>query len=299
MNVLPVDEAFVAGILPHRPAEMHKGDCGRALLVCGSVGYTGAARLAAESCVRAGAGLVSLLVPRSVYPVVAASCCPEVMCRPLPEDAEGRLSAQALPEIRAWMQGVHALLAGPGLGRSEALDALVAVLTAECPAPFVADADGLNALAGHILKRTAPLILTPHEGEFRRLGGDLTEGRAAAARRMAERRRAIVVLKGHRTVTASPDGRLYGNGTGNPGMAKGGSGDVLAGLLTGLLAQRAARPDLWRADEAEVTAAGVYLHGRAGDLAAAARGVYGMTPSDLIAYVPEAIDAVLRGKQGV
>jgi NAD(P)H-hydrate epimerase len=113
---------------------------------------------------------------------------------------------------------------------------------------------------------------------------------------MAARRRAVVVLKGHRTVTASPDGRIYGNGTGNPGMAKGGSGDALAGLITGLLAQRAARPDLWRADEAEVTAAAVYLHGRAGDLAAAVHGVYGMTPSDLIACIPEAMDAVLCGR---
>ncbi|MDR0382345.1 MAG: NAD(P)H-hydrate dehydratase [Oscillospiraceae bacterium] len=299
MNVQRVDEAFAAAVLPHRPAETHKGDYGRALLICGSVGYTGAARLAAESCVRAGAGLVGLLVPRSVYPIAAASCCPEVMCRPLPEDAEGRLSAQALPEIRARMRGAHALLVGPGLGRSDALDALVAALVAECPAPLVADADGLNALAGHILERTAPLVLTPHEGEFRRLGGDLAEGRAAAARRMAERRRAVVVLKGHRTVTASPDGRLYGNGTGGPGMAKGGSGDALAGLLTGLLAQRAARPDLWRADEAEVAAAAVYLHGRAGDLAAAARGVYGMTPSDMVARVPEAIAEVLRVKREV
>ncbi|MDR0671635.1 MAG: NAD(P)H-hydrate dehydratase, partial [Oscillospiraceae bacterium] len=135
MNRQEVDEAFVAGILPHRPEETHKGDYGRALLVCGSVGYTGAARLAAESCVRAGAGLVSLLVPRSVYPIAAASCCPEVMCRPLPEDTEGRLSARALPEIRARMQGAHVLLVGPGLGRSDELDALVAALAAECPAP--------------------------------------------------------------------------------------------------------------------------------------------------------------------
>jgi NAD(P)H-hydrate epimerase len=196
MDIRTVDEVFAAGILPRRPAEMNKEDCGRALLICGSVGYTGAARLAAESCVRAGAGLVSLLVPRSVYPIVAASCCPEVMCRPLPEDAEGRLSVRALPEIQTRMWGIHALLVGPGLGRSDELNALVAALANGCPAALVADADGLYALAGHRAERTAPLILTPHEGEFRRLGGDLTEGRAAAARRMAERRRAVVHMPG-------------------------------------------------------------------------------------------------------
>lgn len=280
MRIL-TDGDFVARLLPRRPADSHKGDYGRAFLLCGSVGYTGAARLAAEACVRAGAGLVSLGLPRTAYPVVAAACPPEVMCLPLPEDGDGRLSLAALPAVRGKIISADAALIGPGLGRSEELDRLVAALCEKSKAPLVLDADGLNALGGHIfIGRTAPVVLTPHEGEFRRLGGALEAyGREEAAGRMARARGAVVVLKGADTVTVAPDGRVYINTTGNPGMAKGGSGDVLAGIIGALLCQGLEPP--------EAAACGVCAHGMAGDLCASVMGEAGMLPTDLMDMLPK------------
>lgn len=287
-----VTGSFAGSLLPRRPRQMHKGDCGKAFLLCGSVGYTGAARLAAESCLRTGAGLVCLGVPRAVYAILAASCPPEIMCVPLPDDAEGRLAPEALPAIRTRMDWCDAALIGPGLGRSEALCALVRTLCDSRDRPLVLDADGLNAVAGHILvQRQAPLILTPHDGEFARLFGEAPgTDRETAVRTLAARRQAIVTLKGHVTLTADPDGQVYVNTTGNPGMATGGSGDVLAGLLVGLAAQKAAAPVLWQgAGWSALTAAAVYWHGRAGDLCADEWGEYGMTPSDIIARLPHVL----------
>ncbi|MDR3207889.1 MAG: NAD(P)H-hydrate dehydratase [Oscillospiraceae bacterium] len=288
-----VDAAF-ARRLPRRPADTHKGDYGKAFLLCGSEGYTGAARLSAEACLRAGAGLVCLGVPARVYPILAAACPPEIMCRPLPDDGAGRLSRDALPALRERMAWCDAALAGPGLGRSEDLDLVIRTLRAEGTKPLLLDADGLNAVSGHILVRPgasdSPLILTPHDGEFARLGGAAGD-RTAAVRALARDTGAVVVRKGHVTLTAAPDGRVYANTTGNPGMAKGGSGDVLAGLLVGLMAQKAAAPALWAAsDWAELAACAVFWHGLSGDRCAAARGMYGMTPSDLSALLPAVLD---------
>lgn len=280
-QAMVLDAAQVRQLLPVRPRFSHKGDFGRVLLVCGSVGFTGAAALAARAALRTGAGLITVATPRQVWPIVAAKL-DEPMVMPMAEDKAGRLSLQAAPALAQLLAKADACLIGPGLGRSEELDALVAALVGEARCPVVLDADGINAMAGHIdrLREAAcPLILTPHDGEFLRLspGAALPPAdfdiRADRAMMLARRLGAVVLLKGYRT--AITDGtRLYRNETGNPGMATGGSGDVLAGMLVSLLGQGLA--------PLEAAAAAAWLHGAAGDRCAAERGEYGMTPSDLI-----------------
>ena len=283
-----VDAAFAASLLPGRLGDSHKGDYGKVLLLCGSEDYVGAARLAAEGCLRSGAGLICLGAPRSIYPILASSCPPEIMCRPLPEDEDGRLSYEALSDIREYLDWCDAALIGPGLGRSRAIDRLVRRLCNQREKPLVVDADGLNALGEHILvQREAPLFLTPHDGEFELLGGDHELSRSHAAKLLAAKTGAVVVRKGHVTLTVSPQGTVYTNTSGNPGMAKGGSGDVLAGFLTGFVAQKAADPARWEAVEwTALAACAVFWHGRSGDLCAKELGMYGMTPSDIVAKLP-------------
>lgn len=280
-QAMVLDAAQIRQLLPVRPRFSHKGDYGRVLLVCGSVGFTGAASLAARAALRTGAGLITVATPRQVWPIVAAKL-DEPMVMPMADDEAGRLSLQAAPALTQLLAKADACLIGPGLGRSEALDALVAALVGEARCPVVLDADGINAMAGHIdrLREAAcPLILTPHDGEFLRLspGAALPpadfDTRADRALALARQLSAVVLLKGYRT--AITDGtRLYRNETGNPGMATGGSGDVLAGMLVSLLGQGLA--------PLEAAAAAAWLHGAAGDRCAAERGEYGMTPSDLI-----------------
>lgn len=273
--------AFVRRSLPRRDPEGHKGMFGKVLCVCGSVGYTGAPIFAGRGAVRTGSGLVFLAVPESVWPVAAVKS-DEAMPFPVPE-AEGRLSLLAEEPIRRRAESCDAVLIGCGLGRGWQTDALVRkLLTIE--KPLVLDADGLNALSGReelLQKRAAPTILTPHEGEFLRLGGGLSAGREAAAAAFSEKYGVYLVLKGHRTVVAAPDGRLAVNGTGNSGMAKGGSGDVLAGMILSLLGQGC--------EAFAACCAAVWLHGRAGDLAAADKGERGMTPTDLLEQIPYAM----------
>ena len=280
-QAMVLEAVQIRQLLPVRPRFSHKGDFGRVLLVCGSVGFTGAAALAARAALRTGAGLITVATPRQVWPIVAAKL-DEPMVMPMAEDKAGRLSMQAAPALAQLLAKADACLIGPGLGRSEELDALVAALVGEARCPVVLDADGINAMAGHIdrLREAAcPLILTPHDGEFLRLspGAALPpadfDTRADRAMMLARRLGAVVLLKGYRT--AITDGkRLYRNETGNPGMATGGSGDVLAGMLVSLLGQGLA--------PLEAAAAAAWLHGAAGDRCAAKRGEYGMTPSDLI-----------------
>ena len=280
-QAMVLEAVQIRQLLPVRPRFSHKGDFGRVLLVCGSVGFTGAAALAARAALRTGAGLITVATPRQVWPIVAAKL-DEPMVMPMAEDKAGRLSLQAAPALVQLLAKADACLIGPGLGRSEELDALVAALVGEARCPVVLDADGINAMAGHIdrLREAAcPLILTPHDGEFLRLspGAALPpadfDTRADRAMLLARRLGAVVLLKGYRT--AITDGtRLYRNETGNPGMATGGSGDVLAGMLVSLLGQGLA--------PLEAAAAAAWLHGAAGDRCAAERGEYGMTPSDLI-----------------
>jgi len=275
--------------LPHRKRDSHKGDYGRLLLLCGSTGYTGAASLAAQAAVRGGAGLVHLGVPAAIYEITAVKNM-EAMPFPLPCDERGRLTEAALPRILDKLAGCNACLVGPGLGRSPALTGLVTALVRRSEIPMILDADGINAVGGNIdiLDEAAcPLILTPHEGEFRRLGGNTAEaGRLAAARSFATGHGCTLVLKGPGTLSALPGGTVYVNTTGNPGMAKGGSGDVLAGLLAAFLGQ--GLPP----ERAAYTA--VFVHGMAGDLCARRFGEYGMTPSDMIAALPEVLMKIVR-----
>ena len=281
-DIISVTAAQVGPLLPRRDRTAHKGDFGRVHIFGGSVGYTGAPVLAALGALRTGAGLVYLSVPEDIYAIEAGRCL-EAMPSPLPRGEAGIETAK-----RA-LAGKDAVLIGPGLGRSAWAEELVLTLLEAAECPVVLDADGLNAAAAHIDKldgRDRPTILTPHEGEFVRLGGELTLGREAAARSFAAAHRCILVLKGHETLTALPGGTLLCNTTGNPGMATGGSGDVLAGMILSLLGQGLA--------PADAAPAAVWLHGCAGDLAAAELGEYGMLPSDLAERIPYAIQCVIR-----
>ena len=194
---------LVRELLPVRRRESHKGDYGRVLLLCGSEGLTGAARLAAKGALRTGSGLVYLGVPEKIYPIIAAGAGSEIVF-PLPCDEEGRLCMASLPAITARLENMDAVLLGPGLGRSEELTRLVQAVLLRCRAPLVLDADGINAVAGHIdvLRGCAcPVVLTPHDGEFLRLGGDpKADDRTREAMRLASRSHAVVLLKGSRTV---------------------------------------------------------------------------------------------------
>ena len=267
--------------LPVRCRCAHKGDFGRVLILSGSVGYTGAPVLAANAALRSGAGLIFVGVPEAVYPIVAQKL-DEPMVFPLPCDERGMLNTRAVPEILRRLAGCDACLIGPGLGRSPAiLDVVAAVLThADCP--VILDADGINCLEGNIDilgQAVSPVILTPHDGEFRRLGGDPSpENRYQSARELALGQDVTVLLKGHRTLIVSPR-QVYLNTTGNPGMATGGSGDVLAGMILSFLGQGLV-PE-------QAAAAAAWLHGAAGDLCAERYGEYGMTPTDMIACLPE------------
>jgi NAD(P)H-hydrate epimerase len=267
--------------IPRRRPDGHKGNFGKLLMLAGSVGYTGAPVLASRAAVRSGAGLVSLGVPACVYEIVAVKS-DEVMVFPLPCDEGGRLSLAAQEPLLQRLKTCDACLLGPGLGRSPDLNELTEHLISAAKIPLVLDADGINAVSDniHVLRKAyLPPVLTPHDGEFLRLGGDLSHGnRLKSARDFAEKHRCILVLKGHRTITALPDGRAYINITGNSGMAKGGSGDVLAGIITALIGQHIS-------PETAVPAA-VWLHGSAGDLCAEKLGEYGMTPSDMVRMLP-------------
>ncbi len=271
--------------LPRRPTAAHKGDFGKLFILAGSEGYTGAPVLAARAALRTGAGLVYLGVPREIYPIVAVKC-DEAMPFPLPEDYAALLE-------RA--RGCDVTLIGPGLGRSSEAEQLVLSLLEDLTIPVVLDADGINALAGHIDvldRRKAPTVLTPHEGEFARLTGcELPiKDRLSAARGFARDHGCVLVLKGHGTITAAPDGSAYINATGNPGMAKGGSGDVLAGIIAALLGQKHLRKERRTGDNtAELTANAVLYHGLAGDDCAARLGEYAMLPGDLIEALPQVL----------
>lgn len=275
MAMEQVSAPLVRRLLPRRDPMGHKGDFGRVCVYGGCVGYTGAPVYAGEAAVRTGSGLVHVGVPAEVYPIVAARCALS-MAQPVPA-RYGALLAQ--------MERCDAALIGPGLGRGAETERTVCRLLADLPCPVVLDADGINALEGHIdsldARQGRVTILTPHDGEFARLGGDLSGGdRVGAARSFAEAHGCILVLKGHRTVTAVPSGNALVNTNGNSGLAKGGSGDVLTGLIASLLAQGAA--------PVQAAAGGVWLHGRAGDLAAERLTAYCMAPEDVISHLPEA-----------
>ena len=280
--------------LPPRPPESHKGECGLALVVGGSRGMAGAVALAGMAALRGGAGLVRLAVPEVCLESVA-SFEPSYMTFPLPCDRAGRISWRARGKIVELAEAADVVACGPGLGRSAGLDALVSDLYSRLGKPMVVDADGLNALSARREVLGWPgggRILTPHPGEFARLlGGDRVPApeREPAAVGLASRCGAVVVLKGHRTLTT--DGRRRTtNTTGNPGMATGGAGDVLTGLITALACQKLPPFDAARL--------GVFLHGLAGDLAAAELGQEAMIASDLVRFLPAAMKQYRQGVEG-
>ena len=273
-----LNHELVLSLLPDRNPWGHKGNFGKLLLLCGSRGYTGAAFFAAMGALRSGAGLVFLGVPESIYGIEAVKLNEPVIF-PLP-DAGGRLSADAVPEILTRLPQMDAVLVGPGLGQSGGTLAVVRAVLEKAECPVVVDADGINVLSAHrdlLRGRKLPTVLTPHDGEFARLGGVIGEDRMAAAADLAHDLGCVVLLKGHETcITDGVNG--YINPTGNPGMAVGGSGDVLAGVITALLG--AGLPPL------EAAACGAWLHGAAGDRCAAELGQYGMLPTDMLSALP-------------
>ena len=276
-----IDAKYVRNALPARKADGHKGDFGKLLVVGGAVGYTGAPYLAASAAVRAGAGLVYLGVPRCIWAIEAAKCA-SAMPFPLSDDGE-RLTADALAPIQAKLAGCDVLALGPGLGRGADVARLVRALLRETEQPVVLDADGLNALSEDMsalaARRGRVTVLTPHDGELARLLGVSLEelakrDRAETARDFAVRYGCVLVRKGHRTLVALPDGRVLENSCGGSALAKGGSGDVLTGVIAALLVQGA--------DAERAAACGVWLHARAGDLLAEGLTDYCVNPEDVV-----------------
>ncbi len=268
----------VLNILPDRNPESHKGDFGKILLLCGSRGYTGAAALAAMGALRCGAGLVYLGVPECIYTIEAVKLNEPVVF-PLP-DKNGMLSVKALNEILELLPKIDVVLMGCGMGCSKDTFSVVETILKTYTGPVVLDADGINVLSGHIdilRGRTGTTLITPHAVEYQRIGGVLTDHKLESAKMFAKESNTIVLLKGHRTVIT--DGKRYFiNPTGNPGMAVGGSGDVLAGMITALIGQGL--------EPLEAAACGAWLHGAAGDICAKEKGQYGMIPSDILEVLP-------------
>ncbi|MBI3267749.1 MAG: NAD(P)H-hydrate dehydratase [Planctomycetes bacterium] len=276
--------ALVPRLPPRRP-DAHKGDFGRVLVVAGSTAMTGAAYLAAEAAIRGGAGLVTLAVPRGVHPILAAKLTGPLV-RPFAETPTGSFAAEAAPDVLELAKTQDVVALGPGLTTDPSTVAFVQALLPALQVPVVLDADGLNAIAADTAildRRPAPTILTPHPGEMARLvridADSLQQDRERLARVFSVKHQVTLLLKGHRTVvTEGP--RVYENRSGNPGMATGGSGDVLTGLIAALLGQRLAA--------FEAAQLGAYLHGLAGDLASADVGETSLAATDLLAYLPKA-----------
>jgi hydroxyethylthiazole kinase-like uncharacterized protein yjeF len=270
-----------------RPADAHKGSFGHALIFGGSLGKSGAAAMAGMATLVVGAGLSTVATPRSALAGVAAFA-PELMTEPLDETEAGTASGAALTGLLALLKDKTVVAVGPGLSRHSATVWAVREFVRKCELPVVLDADGLNAFEGatqDLDGSRRPLVLTPHPGEMARLTGlktaEIQQRRVEIAREFARRHNAIVVLKGHRTVIADPSGKTWINVTGNPGMAKGGTGDVLTGMISGLIAQQPSRIT-------EAVLAAVYLHGLAGDIAVEQTGERSLLATNLLAAIPAA-----------
>lgn len=266
-------------LLPRRKADSHKGSYGKVMCLAGSARFRGAAALAAEGALRAGAGLVTLAAVEPVIAAVAARI-PECIFLPCRQSAEGGVSAQSGKAVLEKVRGMEVLLFGPGLGDTDDTAALLEQLGPSAGCALVLDADGLNAAAKmDALPRSPglPLILTPHPGEMARLCGlttaEVNAGREGIAAGYARAEDCVVVLKGHRTIVAGPGGEVFVNPTGNPGLSRGGSGDILAGMIAGLAAQGLSPLD--------AAVCGVWLHGAAADQCAKRLGQYGMLPHDI------------------
>lgn len=288
-SALPVDTVTALPVLAPRPAESNKGNFGRVLVVAGSRGMSGAAVLCASAALRGGAGLVRLAVPEGILPIVAAAN-PCYLTVPLPQDEHGQLAERTNAQLLSLAQSNDVVAVGPGLGQSPAITALVLSLLANVRAPLVLDADGLNAIQHNtdsLKGRSAPSIVTPHPGEFARLiradVATVQARREELAVPFALEHHLVLVLKGYGTIVT--DGRrIYRNSTGNPGMATGGTGDVLTGLIAGLLGQHL--------EPLAAAQLGVYLHGLAGDLVRDDLGEASLIATDLLEYLPRAFHSL-------
>ena len=289
-DLLPAPDAV---LLPDRPRDAHKGTFGTAVVLAGSLGFTGAAYLAATAAARTGAGLVKLLVANTIYPILAAKCT-EVMATPVQEVAPGAVGHAAYDSIVRQMSSAEVGVVGPGLGRDSSTWRLVLDLALHAKCPLVIDADGLNALAdsprskGKLAKNR---VLTPHPGELARLTGKTVEtleaDRQASARKAAREWGAVVVLKGARTVVAHPDGRISEDPHEVPALATGGTGDVLAGIIGGLIAQGS--------DPFSAAVTGVYIHAAAGRRISQRLGDSGLLASDLLMEIPLVMNVLRQG----
>jgi ADP-dependent NAD(P)H-hydrate dehydratase / NAD(P)H-hydrate epimerase len=287
------DEAAARLLLRKRCRSAHKGNFGHCLIIAGSTGKSGAAAMAANSAVRSGAGLVTLAVPASLNPILEVKTT-EAMTLPLPDEGVGYLGGCAEAGIAGALAGKDVLALGPGLSWRPETAELVRKLVTETELPLVVDADGLNALSDDpevlLRKKSAIVILTPHPGEMARLAGLLTAAvesdRIGVAREFARKYRLYLILKGAQTVIAAPDGAIAINGSGNPGMASGGMGDVLTGVLTALVAQGY--------DPFAACRLGVFIHGYAADLVAVDRGEIGMSAVDVQERLPYAFKQLME-----
>jgi len=272
--------------LPPRPVQGHKGTFGRVLVVAGSIGMTGAAALVGRAALRAGAGLVRVATAQSALPIVAA-IEPSYTTLPLPEDNAGRVSSKAINAILNAAEENDVVALGPGMGQSTGLRSIVETLLQQEGLRLLIDGDGLNNLSrltGWPKKRRADLVLTPHPGEMKRLGSglfreEMPQDRQQTASQIAQVTQAVTILKGAGTVVTDGQ-RVYVNTTGNPGMATAGAGDILTGVTTALMGQGLSSFD--------ATVLGVYVHGLAGDLAAAQLGQVSLIATDIIDFLPEA-----------
>jgi ADP-dependent NAD(P)H-hydrate dehydratase / NAD(P)H-hydrate epimerase len=285
LNVITARD--VAPLIGPRPEESNKGNYGHVLLVGGSLGKSGSVAMAGMAALRAGAGLSSVATPRSVLGTVAGFH-PELMTEPLPETEAGTISTSALDRIVELAKGKTVVAIGPGTSRDPQTSELVRSLVAKLQLPMVVDADGLNAFEGRtdeLNGKDRTLVITPHPGEMARLVGcsiaDVQKDRSGVARKFAREHELIVVLKGHRTLVVQPDGEAWVNTTGNPGMATGGTGDILTGMVAGMIAQHSKEPF------AAVLAA-VHLHGLAGDVMCERVGEHSLVATDLLQGLPEA-----------
>ena len=283
--------ASLASLIPGRDPRAHKNSAGRVVVIGGSAGMTGAVALAAHSATRAGAGYVLAGVPAGLMDVYAVKLLEELP-RPLPERPPHVLCAESVAPALALAESAHAVVMGPGLTRVSHAEQFARAFVQGCARPLVLDADGLNAFAGQadlLAKTRAPIVVTPHLGEMSRLAGvdarELEPTRIEAAREWAARWNVVVVLKGAPTVTAAPDGRATVNPTGNSGMATAGMGDVLSGAIAALIAQ-----GLEPYDAARIA---VWVHGTAGDRAAAEIGARGICASDVLERLPRALNLLL------
>jgi NAD(P)H-hydrate epimerase len=286
LDLVPIiDRIQSVGQLPERQPDAHKGICGRVLIVAGSLGMAGAAVLAGRACLRGGAGLVTVATPRSQQPIVACGS-PCYMTIPLDENDQGQLSQTAVDRVAIEASSRDVVVVGPGCGKSPSLQHLVCNLLVNHSGALVLDADALNVLTPELLSShhsSSRIVITPHPGEFARLTGTdiptVQANREELAIRLARQTGVVVLLKGHGTIVTDGNS-VYVNTTGNPGMATGGSGDVLSGFLGALLAQ--GMPAL------DAAILGAFLHGLAGDIAANDFTQMGLIASDLVDYLPAA-----------